>query len=249
MLTTYLQKLGLSETEAEVYSSALQQGACSAADIAKATGINRTTVYAALKQLQKKGIVYEDITNSPTSYTARDPKQLDILVATQRAKLEDQEQALSEAIELASELKVIQHKVPKLQYINAEELDDFLHNNMETWSDSITQNDGIWWGYQDKTFVSHFKQWIDAYWKQAPKELELRLLSNDSADESAIKQQYAQRNMHFIDALNFTGTTWICGEYIVMIFTQAKPFYAIQIHDAVMAKNFQEIFALLWKDK
>lgn len=54
---TFLQNLGLSETESSLYELLLRLGEVPASDIIRETGLKRPTVYKALYSLEKKGLV------------------------------------------------------------------------------------------------------------------------------------------------------------------------------------------------
>jgi len=45
----------------------------------------------------------------------------------------------------------------------------------------------------------------------------------------------------------FTATTWIAGDYLVMIITNQRPHYLVEIYDATLAHNMREVFKGLWK--
>lgn len=57
MLEETLQKFGLSDKEAKTYIAALEFDRVSASDIAKRTGVNRSTTYVLLDSLKKKGLI------------------------------------------------------------------------------------------------------------------------------------------------------------------------------------------------
>jgi hypothetical protein len=46
----------------------------------------------------------------------------------------------------------------------------------------------------------------------------------------------------------FNATTWVVGEYILMIYTREKPFYLIEIYNAVLADNMRSLFKGLWEE-
>jgi hypothetical protein len=62
-----------------------------------------------------------------------------------------------------------------------------------------------------------------------------------------VNADFQQRVMKFWDNNDFTASTWINGDYLVLIQTQKKPFYLVQIYDKLMAYNMREIFKTLWK--
>lgn len=47
---------------------------------------------------------------------------------------------------------------------------------------------------------------------------------------------------------NFSSSFWIAGDFIIMIYTQNRPFYLIEIYNPVMAHNLREVFKNLWKE-
>ena len=106
----------------------------------------------------------------------------------------------------------------------------------------------MWWGFQDHNFVMHYEKWIDWYWQTAPAKISLQLLSNQSEIEKTMQgKKYARRKIKFwSDAKNFTATTWICGDYVIMIITNQRPHYLVEIHDAVLAHNLREVFEGIW---
>lgn len=56
-ISDYLEQLGLSDIETKIYLSLLKSGPVSVRDVAKATGINRTTTYLHIDQLVEKGLI------------------------------------------------------------------------------------------------------------------------------------------------------------------------------------------------
>jgi hypothetical protein len=47
--------------------------------------------------------------------------------------------------------------------------------------------------------------------------------------------------------MNFSATTWVTGEYVIMLYTQQHPHYLIEIHDARFSQNMRELFKQLWE--
>src|SRR3989344_6573361 len=61
MISKLLKSLGLTDKEAELYLLILKYKKIAPADLARASGINRATVYAIAKSLTAKGFVVEDL--------------------------------------------------------------------------------------------------------------------------------------------------------------------------------------------
>lgn len=98
MLEKYLQELGLSEKEAQIYLALLQVDNESIQDLAKRTGINRTTVYPVLETLEKKGLVSEVQVGKKTHYEAAAPERLETFVERQKVVLEERSERLKDII-------------------------------------------------------------------------------------------------------------------------------------------------------
>lgn len=63
-----------------------------------------------------------------------------------------------------------------------------------------------------------------------------------------LKKKFPRREIRFWEASeDFTATTWILGNYVVMIVAQEHPHYLVEIHDAVLSRNLREVFKGIWK--
>lgn len=71
-----LKNLGLNEIESQIYLTLLEKGALQAPQIAQVVGTKRTTVYAILHSLCKRGILTKTLQKKKTFYTAEKPYQL-----------------------------------------------------------------------------------------------------------------------------------------------------------------------------
>lgn len=249
MIQPLLQQLGFSEKETTVYLTVLQQGKISIADIAKLTRINRTTVYAVAKELLKKGVVSEE--RGKTMYLlAKPPADLDVLLQQEQAQLQHRQSILKNAVaELEPIARGTRYSVPRMTFVEEGRLEQYLYKNMEIWAASVLQHDGVWRGFQDHSFVEAYEDVIDWHWRQPlGKTLEVCLLTNESAIERKMgRKKYQRRHMKFWKASEISATTFVLGDYLVMIMTRARPHYLFEIHDNVLAANLRAVFTELWK--
>jgi predicted transcriptional regulator len=86
-----LQKLGLNEHEARVYLAALSLGPSSATQISEQTNIKRPTVYLALDNLAKQGLVLESFAGKKRLFEAEKPQKLEKLTKRMRRQVVDAE--------------------------------------------------------------------------------------------------------------------------------------------------------------
>lgn len=250
MIEELLKKLELSNKEIEIYLALFAQGKTTPARLARATGINRSTVYAVLNQLKERKLVVEDISTKILYFSPTPAEDVENLFYREQEGLKEKKKiALKLSEELEKMPKSKSFSVPKIRFIEEDELEDFLFKQMEYWYESMQRSDKTFWGFQDPSFVQHNLKWLDWVWKKYPNIL-VKLLSNKSKIEEKIKEEFPkERNIKFWgEELDFSATTWIIGDYLVMIVTRQRPFYLVEIRDAVLAHNMREVFKKIWND-
>lgn len=249
MIQEILKKLDFSEKEVDIYLAILQRGKITPADLAKTTGINRTTVYSVTKELVKRGIVSEDLGGETLSFVALPPQDLNLMLKKEEKRLTEKKDLLAKAMgELNQFAKNTKYSIPKIVFIGEDDVEQYLYKQTPLWNESMLKYDGIYWGFQDKGFVRHFEEWIDWYWADpSTKLINLQLMSNESA-EALKKKKFPRRKIKFWkETKDFSATTWIMGDYVTMIVTSQRPHYLVEIYDAVLAHNMREIFKGIWK--
>ena len=83
-----LLQLGLSESEINVFLALLQSGPSSVQDISRVSGINRVTIYSALANLEKKGLVAETKRGARRLFIAERPEELKAIVEEKREEIQ-----------------------------------------------------------------------------------------------------------------------------------------------------------------
>lgn len=217
-------------------------------ELARVTKIGRPTVYNVVKGLLSKGVIAEDKADKVLHIVALPPEGLRASVERSKVEILKQEELVNTAIqELMMLTSEKTYPVPKLRFIEEGELSDYLFQNAGKWNKSVLKKDGIWHGFQDHTFVENYEDWID--WtvrKFHGAQYEVRLFSNISKIEERLEGKIKERSIKFLKNAQFTATTWVVGDYLVMISTAQKPFYLVEIHDELMAENMREVFRNMW---
>lgn len=247
-----LEPLGLTISEFALYQAILKAGNLSPAALAKAAGLKRTTAYSVARSLIEKGLIVEDATRRPRVFAPASAEQILGIIERDRTQLAEREHSFER---LAGELSKLSAKnsypVPTVRFIEESKLHDFLHKQAPVWDASAVEiTEATWWGFQDHTFVENYGDWITWYWERWDERVDLNLLSNRAPAEVEFskKNRYdGRRNIKFWgEATDFLSTTWIVGDYLIMINTRSKPFYAVEIHDKLMAHDQREVFKNLW---
>lgn len=249
---TLLTALSLNPSEMVVYKAMLASGSLAPAALAKASGMKRTTAYSVAGSLVEKGLLVEDSTKRPRIFTLAGPEQVLMLMDKEKRLVQDREETLKK---LANELTNISastfYPVPTIRLIEESKINDFLRAQTVVWDKSIQESaETTWWGFQDHTFVEQHADWIEWYWKRFPDGVDLKLLSNRAQTEVAFGERLKAEKRRIIkfwgEADNFRSTTWVIGDYLVMINTRAKPYYLVEIHDKLMAHDQREVYKNLW---
>ena len=240
-----LEALDLHSGEIAVYKAVLKTGGIASAALAKTAGVKRTTAYNIARGLVEKGLLIEDTTRRPRIFTPATPAQVLALIRADKKRIADREELLKKvANELSNLSASTSYPVPTVRFVEEAKIMDFLTEQAHVWDRTLTETDSVWWGFQDHTFVEYYGSWIRSYWKKAPKELMVNLLSNRSPVEIKFASEpIERRNIKFWgEATNFISTTWVVGDYVVMINTRTKPFYLVEIHDKLLAHDHREVF-------
>jgi len=157
MLQPLLEELGLNDKARTIYLTVVQQGKVTPADLSTLTGINRTTVYAVAKELVKKGLIQEEI-GKRTYLLARPLQDLHQLVEPERAELNRKEHTIEKLItELQGITKNERYEVPRLTFIDEDDLAKHMYRMAERWTNDIIATDGVWHGFQDHSFVEEVR--------------------------------------------------------------------------------------------
>jgi sugar-specific transcriptional regulator TrmB len=249
MINELLKNLGFGDKEITVYLTLLQHGKLTPASLAKIVGINRSTVYSTAKELVQKGVIAEDLGTKTLFLIAKPPEDLEILAQKEEKQLKEKRAIIKNAVEeLSSITKATKYTIPKIVFVAQDDICNHLYKQTAKWDQSILKYDGTWWGFQDNSFVLNYEDWIDWYWQTggSPK-TELRLLSNESAEQIK-KKKFTRRQIKFWkESHNFSATTWILGDFVIMIATNQRPYYLVEIYDSVLAHNMREVFKGIWR--
>lgn len=251
MINNLLQQLGFGDKEIAVYLAVLENGKITPTQVSEITKIKRTTVYAVAKELIKRGVIAEDESGTIAYLLALPPTDLTSSIQKEEMALEEKKKIADKAIEaLQTVVGNTKYSIPKMAFISEGELEQYLYKHAPIWVESISQEGGVCWGFQDPSFVKNYIVWLDWFWKKAnSKNISLSLLTNKSDAEKTMKtKRYPNRKVKFWDGgQDFTASIWIAGDHIVMINTQQRPHYLVEIHDAVVAHNLRVVFKSLWR--
>ncbi|HEX8974090.1 MAG TPA: helix-turn-helix domain-containing protein [Patescibacteria group bacterium] len=109
MLFKDLEKIGLNINEAKVYLAALELGEANVQQLAKKSGVIRTTVYGVIEQLKEKGLLSAASKNKKAIFVAENPSKL-------KEDLKEKQHSLDRILpELMSITNMLDNK-PKIRF-------------------------------------------------------------------------------------------------------------------------------------
>lgn len=244
-----LGNLGFSEKEVAVYLEILRRGRVTPAQIAKGTGINRSSVYVIVASLVQKGLIYEEVGNKTAHFIAKPVDELEGLYQRDRRALERKRKLVESAIEkLERYPRDTNYAPPRVRYIEEAELEEYLFEQMKEWNRSAVSVDSTCWGFQDRGFVKRFRKWV--VWASKSYHLKICLLAETSETETSLRRVYGtwRKNRHPKEPIDFATSVWIMGEYVITLSIRERPHYLVEIRDAVLAHNMRELFRRLWEE-
>ena len=243
-------KIGLNKNEREVYLAVFRVGKISPQRVSALTAINRTTVYSVAKKLQSMGLITEDLGHKVGYLVAVSPDNLINVFEKEEKKIGEKKNA---AIKLSKELAKIssskQYSVPRIKFVEEEDLNEYLYKQYPIWLASHQRYDNTWWGYHDSSFTKEYGKWIEWGWHQRGAEVsKVRFFSNETEAERKMSERHKGRETRTLSqGGEFDSCLWVTGDYVIMAQTRVRPHYLVEINDAVLARNQRQLFKNLWE--
>lgn len=108
-LSDQLHEFGLNQKQANVYLAMLELGQTRVINLAKKTGILRTTIYDVLEELEKKRLVTQTKKGKKRLFLASEPENLEQILEEKRKKLENLIPALKSLVNTTGEKPIIKY--------------------------------------------------------------------------------------------------------------------------------------------
>lgn len=239
---TSLMHMGLPEKEASVYVALLGLGLATVSEIAKRSGINRTTVYDILSSLSQKGLVSISGKEPKQEYRSENP---DKLLEYLKSDLERKTQSVRYAELMLPELKSI-HKVGERPRIKFYEGEDGLR---EVYEDTLT-SEGTILAYAavddvNKGISNYFPKY---YKRRAAKNIPIRAIFPDTpvARERSDLDKEEKRKSLLVpyNEYSFTPEINIYNNKVMIASWREK--LGIIIESEEIADAMKKIFELSW---
>jgi sugar-specific transcriptional regulator TrmB len=136
-IKTSLLEIGLSQKEIDVYITMLQIGPMPIQDIAERAGVNRSTTYVLMEQLQKRGLVSCFEKGKKTVFAADDPQRLMTQIVNELSSVEAKRERLEQCLPWLLAIFNAMENKPKVRFFEGEEALDAVRREIVLSYESI----------------------------------------------------------------------------------------------------------------
>jgi hypothetical protein len=142
----------------------------------------------------------------------------------------------------------LSYSIPKIKFIEEEDLSDYLYKQHDIWVESSEKYDNTWWGYHDSSVTKTYGNWIHWSWgRPISNNVKVRFFSNEDDAENTMNKAHSERKTKPLPSgTEFDSSMWVIGDFTIMVQTRNRPHYLVEIHDQVFARNQRELFKGLW---
>jgi sugar-specific transcriptional regulator TrmB len=233
-------ELGIEPRQAKVYLAVLELGPATIAQIAKKSGIKRTTIYEFIHDMVDKGLLNTSSIGKRTLYVAISPDELDHLV-------ERQKEIISQ---MKPELQLLLSKAPqkpKVRYYEGvvgvkKVYEEMLH----------AKNKDIYWfgtvkDIMDSLGKEYLNSWVNRRIKKGYISHTIRIRDKEANNEFSATGKKVGRNVRFFPVIvkESFSQIFIVDQKIMIVSTQAEG-YCLVIESAELAQTIKYFWQVIW---
>lgn len=232
-----LKRLGLSDQEGRVYLAALELGEATMQDLARKSGVKRTSIYNFIDKLKEQGFIAVIKWKKRIRYSATHPKQL----------IEFEKQRLAELEGTLPELTAIYNKSPQKPKVTFYEGAEGIK---EVYADTLwEQRPIIAWSDFDHMEAALGKDFYQSYpAERAKRRIPFSTITRDSkiARDVAQKNEAHLRKVKFISAEELKTEINVYGDKVAIMSFRNNPPFAVLIENKDIAETMRIAWQELW---
>ena len=241
--TSKLEAFGLTEKEAAVYAAALEIGAATADQLAKQSGIKRSTTYLQIEQLTEKGLMSSFEQVKKTLFTPESPDNLERLLEKQKKDLELKQDFLKKELPELTQLFEGAGERPLVRFYQGKEgIISLREESLKTKSKEllvITSNDDL-----QRVFSREEREAFST--KRSKSGVVTRLLYTREAGKF-LEKAHDKTKFAFMSPGNLNlGTDIVIYDDFVAMMTLKGSLVGVLIQSSEVSKSMKSIFELLW---
>lgn len=235
-----IQSLGLTEQQTLVYLAALELGEGNMQQLARKSGIKRTSIYNFIEELKGRGFIIEIKKKKRRVYSGVDPKQL----------LEVQRLRMQELEEIMPELLAIQNKSqtkPRVSFYEG------IENVLAVYDDQLKDKKPIL-AFEDMEYMKMAMP--EGFYNNWPTERARRNISFSSITrDSQAAREYTKKNIKLLRKTKLISTEkpWkteinIYGDKVALFRFREDHAMAVLIEDHDIAYTLRSIWKEMWNN-
>lgn len=255
-LKVYLEKLGLSPEESDVYVFLLQNGDSTILEISRSLSMNRTSLYRLCERLAKKGFIHELSQVNSTKYEAVAFENLENKISDKLAKIDELE-------ELSDDALIDYQKVSKMKD-NLFRVDHYKGKKEAkqlVWNCLRAEGEILSFGYKTLAEVLG-KTFLLKWWERILKlEIPNKLIMNPGTEDlknaqvtENLKQMYPNPVENKVwqvreidkDVLNIKYETFIYNDIYAVLQWKQNQVFGLEVQNKSIAEHKKREFFLLW---
>jgi len=235
-LIQQLQNLGIDDKQASVYLACLELGSATVQELAKKSGIKRTSIYNFLDEMKQIGLITEVMEDHHILIVPEDPE-----VLLRRAK--NQTRQVEKMLPELRGIFNLPGNKPKVKYYEGEA------GLRKAWDDMLASGDKIY-AYSDyeKMFSSFSEEFL---WYVPESRVKNRQLffciakDGEWARKVKAKDKEQLRQTKLIKDLELDTEINIYGNKVLML-SFRRPYTAVIIEDRAIAMSMRSIWQMNW---
>lgn len=249
MILETLQKIGLSEKEARIYTQLIRLGPQPASVIAERAEINRSTSYDVIETLTKKGLISSIKKSGITHYKALDPKTLLNYLEREKVehikKLEKQQKQIEQILPALISLENPESTKPKVTFYEGN------RGMRQAYEDTLTSSETILaYANVDDMHKGLPEFFPDYYMRRGEKNnIHIKCIAPDNATSRERHKQDKKENREMLlipDAeYHFSPEINIYDDKV--LYTSWREKMAIIIKSKEIAEFHKKMYKLCWK--
>lgn len=232
-----LKSLSLSEVQAALYSAALELGESNMQDLARKSGVKRTSIYNFIDELKERGLIIETKLKKRKIYSAVHPQQL---LEIERIRITELEQVLPELLAIQNKSKT----KPRVTFY------EDIEGIKEVYADMLKEGTEIV-AFEDlehmqialpKSFYEYFPS------ERARRDIPFKSILRDSPEARRLAQKNSRllRQSKFLASADWKTEVNIYGDKVALMSFRAKIPFCVLIDDQDIATTLRSVWQKLW---
>lgn len=247
-ITEALRKIGLNERETVVYSDIVLRGSVTMQDLARSTGIPRTTVYRICESFAERGLIRYKERNGEKTIMARPDDFLVNNLKERQFKLKDKTEALGHLGRIFPGIASVPGETEVRYYRGVSGMQQLLWNTLRAKGRIFGYSSGDRHKYLDRSFLEEYQE------ECVKRKIEDHSLMNlESYEDTRWFYSHMSGSGYVVsrfigkDELEISGDTYIYNDIFAVNFADEDEIFGVEVENSENVKLQKSLFNMMWK--